>query len=156
MASTCTSGSSKQYITFLLAGRHFGIPALEVLEVLEEQLVTPVPLAPIAVEGLINLRGQIVPAIDMRKLLELPFRDATDNPPSVVMSAPFGAISLQVDEIGDVVELGDVAEALPSNVGSIFARYVRGVYRLNDRLLLIIDSAAICALGQSEKKQESK
>jgi purine-binding chemotaxis protein CheW len=139
MTVASATHTTVQYVTFSVAGLWFGMQAMEVQEVLQEQEVTPVPLAPAAVEGLINLRGQIVPAIDLRQLLKLPPRDEESNPPSVVVRAGFGVFSLQVDEIGDVLELSLSCDPLPANVNAEVANLVRGVHRLNDRLLLILD-----------------
>lgn len=154
MTAASPSRLSVQYITFTVAGHHFGMQALEVQEVLQELQVTPVPLGPTAVEGLINLRGQIVPAIDMRRLLGLPTRDEASNPPSVVVSTAHGAVGLRVDEIGDVFELDSCCEPLPANVSAELAMFVRGVHRLNDRLLLILDCSRTVSLGGAAKRPD--
>ena len=143
MTAASATHTTVQYVTFSVAGLWFGMQAMEVQEVLQEQEVTPVPLAPPAVEGLINLRGQIVPAITLRQLLNLPTRDEEGNPPSVVVRAGFGVFSLQVDEIGDVLELSLSCDPLPANVSDEVANLVRGVHRLNDRLLLILDPQSL-------------
>ena len=98
---------STLYATFLVAGHYLGIDVLEMQEVLRGQRLTPVPLAPEVVEGLINLRGQIVPAIDLRRVLKLAPADPGQDRFSVVARSDHGPVSLQVDEIGDVVELDD-------------------------------------------------
>lgn len=135
------SQTTKQYCTFLLNGLYFGVEVLTVQEVLRFQQMTPVPLAPPTVQGLINLRGQIVPAIDLRHRLELPPRDRDQTPMNVVVRSEDGAISLLVDEIGDVVEIDDnVYEAPPETMQGIARELITGVYKLKERLLLVLDT----------------
>src|SRR3954454_4627156 len=93
-----------QYCTFYLDGSYFGLDVLHVQEVIRHQEMTRVPLAPPVVRGLINLRGQIVTALDLRRRLELPDRPADQPPPvNVVVRTDDGAVSLLVDDIGDVL-----------------------------------------------------
>ena len=135
-----TPAAPSQYATFLVAGRHVGLPVLDVQEVLRAQRLTRVPLAQEAVEGLINLRGQIVPALEMRRLFGLPPREVPAEPLSVVVRTRQGAVSLQVDDIGDVLELDPEALAAPPpNVDEKVRALLRGVQKLNDRLLLVLD-----------------
>src|SRR5579864_362520 len=94
-----------QYCTFYADGYCFGLEVLRVQEIIRYQPMTRVPLAPPVVRGLINLRGQIVTAIDLRSRLELQDRPADQLPVNVVVRADDGAISLLVDEIGDVLEV---------------------------------------------------
>ena len=93
----------RQYCTFYLDGHYFGVDVLKVQEVIRYQEMTRVPLAPPVVRGLINLRGQIVTAIDLRRRLDLPDRPADQLPVNVVVQTDDGAVSLLVDEIGDVL-----------------------------------------------------
>jgi purine-binding chemotaxis protein CheW len=129
-----------QFATFSVGQLFFGIDVLQVQEVLQYQPMTPVPLAPSVIEGLINLRGQIVTAVDMRRRLGLNDRSGDQMPMNVVVRAGEGAVSLLVDEIGDVVEVSsDTFELPPDNVDPATRRMLRGVYKLKDRLLLILD-----------------
>ena len=132
---------SKQYCTFFLNGLFFGVEVLNVQEVLRYQEMTRVPLAPATVQGLINLRGQIVTAIDLRRRLELPARAADKLPMNVVVRSEDGAVSLLVDEIGDVVEIeDDVFESPPETLRGVARDLIKGVYKLKDRLLLVLDT----------------
>jgi purine-binding chemotaxis protein CheW len=133
---------NRQYATFFVDGLFFGIDVLEVQEVLRYQEMTNVPLAPNVIEGLINLRGQIVTAVDMRRRLKLkPRAEGTTPMNTVVRSEDGAAVSLLVDEIGDVVEVdaGDF-ELPPDNVNPAARELLQGVYKLKDRLLLILDT----------------
>jgi purine-binding chemotaxis protein CheW len=91
------SQTSKQFCTFFLNDLFFGVEVLQVQEVLRCQPMTRVPLSPPTVRGLINLRGQIVTALDLRHRLELPERDAGSQPMNVVVRSDDGAVSLLVD-----------------------------------------------------------
>ena len=134
-------GLSRQYATFFVEDLFFGIDVLQVQEVLRYQPMTTVPLAPDVIEGLINLRGQIVTAIDMRRRLKLKPRPAGQTPMNTVVRTDEGAVSLLVDEIGDVVEVAaDAFERPPDNVDLEARDLLRGVYKLKDRLLLVLDT----------------
>jgi purine-binding chemotaxis protein CheW len=99
-----------------------------------------VPLAPSDVRGLINLRGQIVTAVDLRRRLELPDRAAGDLPVNVVVRTEDGAVSLLVDEIGDVLEVpAEAFERPPETLRGTARELIRGTYKLDGRLLLILD-----------------
>jgi purine-binding chemotaxis protein CheW len=136
------ASDSQQFATFLLDGLLFGVDVLEVQEVIRYQNMTRVPQAPAVVEGLINLRGQIVTAIDMRKRLGLPVRSGSELPMNVVVRTAEGAVSLLVDEIGDVREVEPAQfEPPPDTVVGVVRDLVSGVYKLPGRLLLVIDVA---------------
>lgn len=139
---------SKQFCTFFINGLFFGIEVLKVQEVIRYQEMTSVPLAPSTIRGLINLRGQIVTAIDLRRRLELPSRAGDDLPMNVVVRTDDGAVSLLVDEIGDVVEIqDDVHERPPETLRGVARELVTGVYKLKDRLLLILDTEKTVTLA---------
>ncbi|MGH9351422.1 MAG: chemotaxis protein CheW, partial [Terriglobia bacterium] len=100
-------GEKQQYATFYLAGNYFGVAVGAVQEILRLQQMTPVPLAPSVVSGLINLRGQIVTAIDLRRRLDMKEREAGEEPVNIVIRSSSGIISFLVDEVGDVVEVSE-------------------------------------------------
>jgi len=112
-----------------------------VQEVLRFQVMTPIPKAPRAIEGLINLRGQIVTAIDMRRRLGLPPRDGKKSPMNIVIRTSEGAVSLLVDEIGDVLDMDAATyERTPESLDPGARELIQGVYKLKDRLLLVLDA----------------
>jgi len=132
--------TSQQYCTFYVDGVHFGIEVLEVQEVLRYQAMTHVPLSPSEIRGLINLRGQIVTAFDLRTRLQMPVREDGRRPMNVVVRAEDGAVSLLVDEIGDVIETReDDFEPPPATLDEATRSLLRGVYKMDGRLLLILD-----------------
>jgi len=131
---------SNQLCTFFVDGVHFGIDVVEVQEVLKFQDMTRVPLAPDVIHGLINLRGQIVTALDLRGRLGLPARDSNRRPMNVVIRSGESHVSLLVDEIGDVLEVDDHHfEACPANIDPSTKELLRGVYKLDGGLLLVLD-----------------
>ena len=130
----------RRYCTFLLGGHFFGIDVLAVQEVIRHQEMTRVPLAPAAVRGLINLRGQIVTAIDLRRRLGLPDRPDGEPPVNVVVRTDDGAVSLLVDEIGDVLQVPEESfEKPPETLRGTARELIRGAYKLEGRLLLALD-----------------
>ena len=131
--------------TRLLCTFHLGelFCAIEVdraQEVRPAQEMTRVPLAPPAVRGLINLRGQIVAAIDLRRRLGLGERADARPSPNVVVRSGREVMSLLVDEVGDVLEVDEAAfEPPPETLQGPARALIRGAYKLDDRLLLLLD-----------------
>jgi purine-binding chemotaxis protein CheW len=137
-AATAARG---QLCTFTLAGHYLGVPVARVQEVIRHQEMTAVPLAPAIVRGLINLRGQIVTALDLRVPLDLPPAPAGALPTNVVVRAAGDLFSLLVDEIGDVLEVGaDQFEQPPDTLTGPCREFVRGAFKLDGRLLLLLDT----------------
>ncbi len=142
-----TMGDELQFCTFFLGDLFLGIEVLSVQEVIRAQDMTRVPLAPRAVRGLINLRGQIVTAIDLRERLGLPPLGGDRVPMNVVVRTEEGAVSLLADEIGDVLEVNPADyEDPPETLDPVARELIRGVYKLADRLLLVLDTERALAL----------
>jgi purine-binding chemotaxis protein CheW len=137
----------RQFCTFFLNGLFFGVEVEKVQEVIRYQEMTKVPLAPGVVGGLINLRGQIVIALDLRRRIDLPERAADQLPMNVVVRTDDGAVSLLVDEIGDVIEVDEAAfERPPETLQGSSRDLIRGAYKLKDRLLIVLDANRIVHL----------
>lgn len=132
--------ATRQLCTFYLDGHFFGVDAQSVQEVIRYQEMTRVPLTPECVNGLINLRGQIVTAIDMRKRLGLQDRPTDKLPMNVVVRSDEGAVSLLVDQIGDVIEVSsEDFETPPDTLRGPARVLIQGAYKLNKELLLVLD-----------------
>jgi purine-binding chemotaxis protein CheW len=132
---------SQQFCTFYVDRQFFGVPVQQVQEVIRYQEMTRVPLVPRVIRGLINLRGQIVVAIDLRRRLNAPERPEDQLPMNVVVRTPDGALSLLVDEIGDVLEVQEETfERPPETLQGIARELVLGVHKLPSGLLLILDT----------------
>jgi len=130
----------KQYCTFHLGDLFMGVDVRHVQEVLRYQKMTRVPLAAAVVEGLINLRGQIVTAIDLRRRIGLPDRPGGQLPMNVVVRDGDGIVSLLVDEIGDVLDVEeDEIQPAPSTLHGMARDMIHGVFKLEARLLLLLD-----------------
>lgn len=134
-------GTDRQFCTFFVDGMYCGVEVLRVQEVIRYQDMTRVPLAPAVVHGLINLRGQIVTAIDLRERLGLKPRPEGVLPMNVVVRTADGATSLLVDEIGDVVTVREEDfERPPETISGVTRELIEGVFKLKDRLLIIVDT----------------
>ena len=143
--------ASQQFCTFLLDGYLFGVPVPQVQEVIRYQPMTPIPLAPGAVEGLINLRGQIVVAIDLRRRLGLANRPAGELPMNVVVRAADSVVSLLADEIGDVIEVDESTfEAAPETLRGAVRFMILGVHKLEGQLLHLLDTDLACQVPVAE------
>jgi purine-binding chemotaxis protein CheW len=133
--------------SFLVADLHLGVDAAQVREVVRHQAITPVPLAPPAVAGLLNLRGQVVTAIDLRQRLGLPPRPDGQPPLHLVVGGQLGPVSLLVDQIGDVLACPPEAlEPAPPTVAETVSGLLRGVCTRPERLLLLLDLPSVLAV----------
>lgn len=133
--------------TFTVGGMYCGLEVTTVREVLRHQDITPVPGAPAIIGGLINLRGEIITAIRLHRILGVA-PEKSDELMNLVVSTSDGPVSLLVEEIGDVVTVSaDLFEHLPGSIHSSATTMLRGAYKLEDRLLLAVDIAAVRALA---------
>jgi purine-binding chemotaxis protein CheW len=129
-----------QYCTFFVRGLFLGLEVTCIQEVIRAQPLTVVPLTSSVIAGLMNLRGQIVTAIDLRARLGLPVREPDARPLNVVVRTSDGAVSLLVDEIGDVIEVdAESFERPPDTLSDEARELIRGAYKLKGRLLLVLD-----------------
>ncbi|MDJ0718021.1 MAG: chemotaxis protein CheW [Prochloraceae cyanobacterium] len=129
-----------QFCTFFLEELFFGIEVEKVQEIIRYQQITRVPLPPPEVGGLINLRSQIVTAIDLRRRLDLPEYSGESLPLNVVVKIEEEIISLLVDEVGDVLDVSDDRfESPPDTLTGKIRQLIRGAYKLENCLLLILD-----------------
>jgi purine-binding chemotaxis protein CheW len=140
--------SVRRFCTFHVGDLLLGVEVELVQEVLGEEPMTRVPLADPWVSGLLNLRGQIVTAIDARRRLGLPPRSPGERTANIVLRTPDGSVSLVVDREGDVVDLPDTEiEPLPENVSPAIRAVVTGTCRVDERLLLMLDAERTLTIG---------
>src|SRR6202521_269104 len=138
---------TSQFCTFYLDKLLFGVELKGVQEVIRSLDMTKVPLAPAVVSGLINLRGQIVTAVDLRRRLELESRPAGMLARKVVVPSEDGAVSLLVDEIGDVVEVEETSfEPPPETLRGTVRTMILGVHKLNGPLMHVLDTEKSCQM----------
>jgi purine-binding chemotaxis protein CheW len=130
----------KQFSSFFVDGLFFGIEVAKVQEVMGAVYMTPVPLAPPAVRGLINLRGQIVTSIDLRCCLQLNERPADQVPVNLILYTDDGCTSLLVDDVGEVLEVDETTfEPPPETLQGRPRELIRGAYKLDNRLMHVLD-----------------
>jgi purine-binding chemotaxis protein CheW len=141
-ASTHACASQPQQLaTFMVGDLLFGIPVAEVQEVIRFQALTTVPLASPVVRGLLNLRGQIITAIDMRRRLSIANPSPDDETMNVIVDFDEQRVSLLVDSVGDVLELSKESfEPTPATVTGELRTVCRGVHKLANKLLLVLDT----------------
>ncbi|WP_082500362.1 chemotaxis protein CheW [Nocardioides sp. Leaf285] len=139
--ATAHTVTTRQMCTFWVDGLFLGISVEHVQEVLRYQQLTVVPRAPAAVLGLINLRGQIVTALDLRCRLGLPPRAGEDLPMNVIVRSRGEVVSLLVDDIGDVIDTDDhLLQPTPANLPPGVQDVVTGVLPLAGSILLVVDA----------------
>jgi len=128
------------FLVILIGGQMFGIPVLQVQDVLRQQKVTRVPLAPPEVAGAMNLRGRIVTAINVRRRLGMPDLDAAKPTMSVVVEHEGELYSLIIDQVGDVLSLlNSDFESVPATLDPLWRDIATGIFRLEDKLMVVID-----------------
>ena len=138
---------TSQFCTFYLDKLLFGVELKGVQEVIRSLEMTKVPLAPAVVSGLINLRGQVVTAVDLRRQLELEPSPPGTLAMNVVVRSEDGSVSLLVDEIGDVVEVEESTfEPPPETLRGAVRGMILGVHKLNDRLMHVLDIEKACQM----------
>jgi purine-binding chemotaxis protein CheW len=133
------STQRKQFSTFFIIDRLYGIDVMKVQEITKALPMARVPLAPVYVKGLINLRGQISTAICLRELFKIPQKENKELM-NVVCRINELLVSFLVDSIGDVLELEDKDfEAVPDTMPTSIKTFIKGVYKVPGNLLSIID-----------------
>ncbi len=148
-AQRSSYGDKIEYLVVYIADQMFGIPVLQIQDVLGDQQVTPVPLAPSEVSGALNLRGRIVTAINARRRLGLPQdEDAcvssseakTKQNMSVVVELDGELYSLVIDRVGDVLALDNSTyEATPNTLDPVWREVSSGIHRLDENLMVVMD-----------------
>ncbi len=151
-ASSADIGPSKQLATFYIAGRLYGIDVMRVQEVTQAPRLTIMPLAPVFVRGLINLRGQIATAIGLRELFGAPSSGGQNDLMTIVCQHEHTLLSLLVDQVGDVIEIRDSAiEPTPSTIDSTIKTFMHGVCMHHAELLSIIDIKKVTQVLNSKE-----
>jgi chemotaxis signal transduction protein len=138
-----------QFCTFHLNGLLFGVELQGVQEVFVPLEMTRVPLAPPVVSGLINLRGQLVTALDLRGRLKLGERPEGMRSMNVVVRTDDGVVSMLVDEIGEVVQVDESTfEAPPETLQGGIREMILGVHKLEGHLLHVLDTRKACEISE--------
>lgn len=134
----------RQFVEFKLGDEEYGIDILQVKTIERMMPITRVPKAPSFVEGVINLRGEIVPVIDLKKRFDLPSSDMTDNTRIIIVTVEDLTVGMIVDSATEVVHLSqDAIEPAPSITGGIDSNYLDGVGKIEDKLLILLNAAKV-------------
>ena len=137
-----------QFVSFWIERQLLGVPVHHVQEVLNPHVIAPVPRARPEVAGLLNLRGQIVTAVDLRRRLGLPPRKEVTPAMNVVVRHEGEGFSLLVDDVGDVIDApADAMEPPPRTLDAPYRSVTHGVFRLEDGLLVVLEMPRLLALG---------
>lgn len=152
MTEAMTEAVSHQweYVTVMVGGQLFGLPIGRVQDVFVLSQMTRVPLAPDDIAGIVNLRGRIVTAIEMRHRLGLGKREQA-APLAVGIDCEAESYGLVIDDVGEVLKLGaDTAEPVPVNLDDRLKRVASGIHRLETELLVVLDVDRLLDLKPAE------
>jgi len=133
------NSSLSQLCGFKIKGDYYAISVLDVQEVIKPQPLTTVPLSPEYVKGLINLRGQIVTSVSLRRLFKMEDSECDDHMNIIVRNGD-SLYALMVDEILDVIDVEEKTfESIPETINDNIKKYIKGVYKLESNLLILLD-----------------
>jgi purine-binding chemotaxis protein CheW len=143
---------STQVVSFKLGPEEYGVDIAQVQEINRMVAVTNVPRAPVFMEGVINLRGQLIPIIDLRTRFGMPRAEHTKNTRIVVTEISSKRVGMVVDSVSEVLRLPlDAIEPAPDMITGVDTEYIRGVGKIDDRLIILLDLAKI--VTGSEKRE---
>ncbi|MGI9862435.1 chemotaxis protein CheW [Moorella naiadis] len=141
-----------QLVVFQLAGETYGVEINHVQEIIRLQAITEIPRTPAFVEGVINLRGRIIPILDMHKRFHLPAAEATNNTRIMVVELGEMTVGMIVDSVSEVLRLpADSIEPPPPMISGIDVAYLKGVGKWNDKLIILL--ALDRVLRESEQRE---
>ncbi len=146
------------FVTLRIEDQLFGIPVLQVQDVLGDIKLTRIPLAPKEVAGSLNLRGRIVTAIDVRTRLGLPARELKASEPRMSVVVEYGSqlYSLIIDSVGEVLSLEDSKfERNPATLDKLWLEISKGIYQLEEELLVVIDVAQMLGSVHTDDKMSA-
>jgi purine-binding chemotaxis protein CheW len=138
-----------QLVTFTLGNEEFALDILKVQEINRMVEITKVPKAPNFVEGVINLRGKVIPIVDIRKKFHLNFKESTKDTRIIVVNILGKTIGLIVDSVSEVLRINsNTIQPPPPLVASLDSDYIKGVGKLDDRLIILLDIDKIFTTGE--------
>ncbi len=139
--SNATQQTVRQFVGFLLHGEEYAIAITKIREIILMKPITRLPQVPEAIEGLINLRGHVIPLINLRKHFGLPSRPFDDETRTIVVSIGEKTVGCIVDEVTQVMRISsDQIQPVPISMAAAAERFIDGLARLEDRLLIILDT----------------
>jgi purine-binding chemotaxis protein CheW len=145
------TSAQNEYLTFRLGAEEYALDILKVQEIRKYEAVTAIAGAPPYLKGVVNLRGIIVPVIDLRTLLGLPKADYTAFTVVIVLNLGRRTVGVVVDSVSDVTELrGEHVRPAPDMAGAVDIRYVLGIGTVEDRMLILADVETLLAGERAE------
>jgi len=139
-----TAAYNKQFVIFKLENEEYGIDILRVKEIKEMMSITRVPKAAHFVSGVINLRGEVIPVVDLRKKFNLPKGEVTENTRIIIVSVDDITLGLIVDASSEVLEISsDAIEDAPDGIGSAEQGYIYGIGKVGERIIILLDIVKI-------------
>ncbi|HHU70259.1 MAG TPA: chemotaxis protein CheW [Thermoanaerobacterales bacterium] len=146
------SDDLKQVVVFELGDEEYGVDILQVKTIERLMNITRVPKAPDFVEGVINLRGEVVPVIDLRKRFELPARERTEDNRIIIVNIDSITVGMIVDSASEVLHLPESQiEPAPKMISGIDSDFISGVGKINDRLLILLDLSKVLKYKEIEQ-----
>jgi purine-binding chemotaxis protein CheW len=141
----------RQLVVFDLGSEHFGVNINIVDGIIKMQKITSVPRSPDFVEGITNLRGAVLPVIDLRKRLHMPVTETTHDTRIVVVNMDSTKIGMIVDAVTEVLTIeDDIVEPPPPMVTSVETSFITGIAKVDDRLVILLDLAKVLSSGEKE------
>lgn len=138
-----------QIVTFRVGEEEFSVSILKVQEIIRMSEITKVPRSPDFVEGVINLRGKVIPVIDLRKRFGLPTAERDNDTRTIVVDCEGKVVGLIVDSVTEVLRLSkNTVEPPPDIVGGVDSEYISGVGKLEDRLVILLDIDKVLSVGE--------
>ncbi|HLY67894.1 MAG TPA: chemotaxis protein CheW [Chloroflexota bacterium] len=148
------AGDLQQVVVFDLSGEIYALDILHVHEIIRIQPVTPVPGAPDYVEGLINLRGRVIPVVDLRKRFNLRANEINDRSRIIVVQVSDDIVGVVVDAVSEVIMVSpDVVEPAAKVVTGLAAEYIRTIAKLNGQLVAVLNPDKILEIAEVESEQ---
>ncbi|MCK4372754.1 MAG: chemotaxis protein CheW [candidate division Zixibacteria bacterium] len=143
------AGELLQLVSFNIGSEEFGVDILKVQEINRMVEITRVPQAPPYVEGVINLRGKVIPIVDLRKRFNMEEKEYDKNTRIVVVDISGNIMGMVVDSVSEVLRLpANTIEPPPEIVASINSEYIKGVAKLEDRLLIFLDLSKVIDVNE--------
>lgn len=142
-----TAVYTKQFVIFRLENEEYGIDILRVKEIKEMMNITRVPKAAGFVRGVINLRGEVIPIVDLRKKFNLPEGKESENTRIIIVAVDDITVGLIVDSSSEVIEISnDAIEEAPAGAGSVDQGNIYGIGKVGDRLIILLDIVKIVTI----------
>lgn len=151
-AKTKTTEAVQQLVIFSLADESYGVDISAVSEIIRLQEITKVPRTPTFVEGVINLRGKVIPVVNLRTIFYLPVGEQTQESRIVVVDIGGQHTGIMVDEVTEVLRIAaDAVEPPSSMIASADSNYLLGIAKVEDKMITLLDMEKVLSPEQAEK-----